>query len=112
PSARILLPVLRYAELLRLHSLPPRRSSDLARSFRCWRRRTGATCTTCPTCRRRIPTRPGTGPARAAGRPSSTGGCSRRPARTPRSEEHTSELQSSYDLVCRLLLEKKNGTTV
>src|SRR5207248_4130873 len=25
-----------------------------------------------------------------------------------RSEEHTSELQSSYDLVCRLLLEKKN----
>src|SRR5437867_6057441 len=29
-----------------------------------------------------------------------------RPART-RSEEHTSELQSPYDLVCRLLLEKK-----
>src|SRR5207248_5809310 len=26
-----------------------------------------------------------------------------------RSEEHTSELQSPYDLVCRLLLEKKNG---
>src|SRR5437867_5304634 len=26
----------------------------------------------------------------------------------PRSEEHTSELQSPYDLVCRLLLEKKN----
>src|SRR5207248_11369899 len=25
----------------------------------------------------------------------------------PRSEEHTSELQSPYDLVCRLLLEKK-----
>ena len=25
----------------------------------------------------------------------------------PRSEEHTSELQSHYDLVCRLLLEKK-----
>src|SRR5437867_6168934 len=25
-----------------------------------------------------------------------------------RSEEHTSELQSPYDLVCRLLLEKKN----
>src|SRR5437667_2807656 len=36
------------------------------------------------------------------------------PARTPsrrseRSEEHTSELQSHHDLVCRLLLEKKNG---
>src|SRR5437588_9008323 len=26
---------------------------------------------------------------------------------TPRSEEHTSELQSHSDLVCRLLLEKK-----
>src|SRR5438034_3486749 len=29
-----------------------------------------------------------------------------------RSEEHTSELQSHSDLVCRLLLEKKNGTSV
>src|SRR5690349_24471741 len=28
--------------------------------------------------------------------------------RTSRSEEHTSELQSRRDLVCRLLLEKKN----
>src|SRR5436190_18656194 len=28
----------------------------------------------------------------------------------PRSEEHTSELQSHSDLVCRLLLEKKNLT--
>src|SRR5207248_4092856 len=28
-------------------------------------------------------------------------------ARAERSEEHTSELQSPYDLVCRLLLEKK-----
>src|SRR5437773_7588331 len=27
----------------------------------------------------------------------------------PRSEEHTSELQSHHDLVCRLLLEKKNS---
>src|SRR5699024_12212386 len=27
-----------------------------------------------------------------------------------RSEEHTSELQSRFDLVCRLLLEKKNYT--
>src|SRR5438874_10526429 len=37
-----------------------------------------------------------------------------RPARPadhllPRSEEHTSELQSRRDLVCRLLLEKKNN---
>src|SRR5690349_23816124 len=29
-------------------------------------------------------------------------------ARSARSEEHTSELQSRRDLVCRLLLEKKN----
>src|SRR5690349_22874052 len=29
-----------------------------------------------------------------------------------RSEEHTSELQSRRDLVCRLLLEKKNPTTL
>src|SRR5699024_2141365 len=31
----------------------------------------------------------------------------RRDIRLPRSEEHTSELQSRFDLVCRLLLEKK-----
>src|SRR5690349_23834424 len=30
-----------------------------------------------------------------------------RPAASARSEEHTSELQSRRDLVCRLLLEKK-----
>src|SRR5437868_13969324 len=29
-----------------------------------------------------------------------------------RSEEHTSELQSRFDLVCRLLLEKKNGVPI
>src|SRR5437867_7265370 len=29
-----------------------------------------------------------------------------------RSEEHTSELQSPYDLVCRLLLEKKKTSSV
>src|SRR5437867_8737121 len=29
------------------------------------------------------------------------------PGHDERSEEHTSELQSPYDLVCRLLLEKK-----
>src|SRR6266487_6000694 len=32
------------------------------------------------------------------------------PATPPRSEEHTSELQSPVHLVCRLLLEKKNPT--
>src|SRR5437867_6803650 len=33
--------------------------------------------------------------------------CSSSRMSAPRSEEHTSELQSPYDLVCRLLLEKK-----
>src|SRR5689334_24113501 len=32
-----------------------------------------------------------------------------RPAGTNRSEEHTSELQSQFHLVCRLLLEKKKN---
>src|SRR5438094_2396492 len=31
---------------------------------------------------------------------------------TSRSEEHTSELQSPYDLVCRLLLEKKKKINI
>src|SRR2546426_4660258 len=35
---------------------------------------------------------------------------SARPTRSPRSEEHTSELQSPCNLVCRLLLEKKKTT--
>src|SRR5207248_10704541 len=47
---------------------------------------------------RRPPSRCGTGGTRSS---------SSRPAPS-RSEEHTSELQSPYDLVCRLLLEKKN----
>src|SRR5438067_3505349 len=37
-------------------------------------------------------------------RTSAAPGCSRH-----RSEEHTSELQSRFDLVCRLLLEKKKN---
>src|SRR5260370_6884577 len=40
-------------------------------------------------------------------RTSTTSGASRKPCR---SEEHTSELQSHLNLVCRLLLEKKNTT--
>src|SRR5689334_25237198 len=34
-------------------------------------------------------------------------GCCRPTRGSPRSEEHTSELQSQFHLVCRLLLEKK-----
>src|SRR5690606_41507220 len=33
-----------------------------------------------------------------------------KPDKTTRSEEHTSELQSRENLVCRLLLEKKNNS--
>src|SRR5689334_23389702 len=63
--------------------------------------------------RRRQPRPRLSGPGRPAGRlrPASPGGIPRRhdhaegPA--PRSEEHTSELQSQFHLVCRLLLEKK-----
>src|SRR2546427_6018905 len=46
---------------------------------------------------------------RSSNRP--RGGVSERPVGRPRagrSEEHTSELQSQSNLVCRLLLEKKN----
>src|SRR3712207_9266277 len=42
--------------------------------------------------------------------PRSAGRRRRRRARCPRSEEHTSELQSRQYLVCRLLLEKKKQT--
>src|SRR5207249_6589344 len=44
----------------------------------------------------------------ALGRKNHYGSRSERGARVARSEEHTSELQSRFDLVCRLLLEKKN----
>src|SRR3712207_7044379 len=46
--------------------------------------------------------REGDAAARLRGR-----GCPHRGASQPRSEEHTSELQSRQYLVCRLLLEKK-----
>src|SRR5260370_17377997 len=37
--------------------------------------------------------------------------CRRHPAGSTRSEEHTSELQSHLNLVCRLLLEKKKDNS-
>src|SRR5256885_12187954 len=43
-------------------------------------------------------------------RGSAAAGCRGGPAQ--RSEEHTSELQSPCNLVCRLLLEKKKGITL
>src|SRR5438445_13699473 len=39
-------------------------------------------------------------------------GAAVRPVPRPRSEEHTSELQSRQYLVCRLLLEKKNNDSL
>src|SRR2546430_7757411 len=59
-----------------------------------------------------VPGRPGPG---MVSRPA-PGACTWQPspgtvlsARCPRSEEHTSELQSQSNLVCRLLLEKKKS---
>src|SRR5689334_24407745 len=70
-----------------LHSFPTRRSSDLPRRLTERQRR----CT----------------PQRVVRRFRVLGGCGLRD-RVHRSEEHTSELQSQFHLVCRLLLEKKN----
>src|SRR2546427_8544952 len=52
----------------------------------------------------------GLGAGRRAGR-ALAGGRDRRGVH-PRSEEHTSELQSQSNLVCRLLLEKKKNTNL
>src|SRR5688572_32037085 len=56
--------------------------------------------------------RPGATPASHRGCAPNRGqppvGGSLRPTLSRRSEEHTSELQSQSNLVCRLLLEKKN----
>src|SRR2546427_7380403 len=46
-------------------------------------------------------------PAYSAIAPSVVGYCTSAPITPGRSEEHTSELQSQSNLVCRLLLEKK-----
>src|SRR2546422_7108414 len=46
-------------------------------------------------------------PSGMATRSSTSGPYNSAAARAPRSEEHTSELQSRLHLVCRLLLEKK-----
>src|SRR5207237_10794872 len=71
-----------YRDHRDLHSFPTRRSSDLHR----------------PESRDvALSMRPGSAQCRPA-----------RSAPGARSEEHTSELQSHLNLVCRLLLEKKN----
>src|SRR5699024_12178516 len=82
-----------HADHRALHSFPTRRSSDLSLLIE------------------------GT-PVRLAGQDSRRGTFVQRHAvlhdretGAERSEEHTSELQSRFDLVCRLLLEKKNKRT-
>src|SRR5260370_23590411 len=57
--------------------------------------------------RARAVRRPRGGEARSRGKPQRGGGAGRAAPGRRRSEEHTSELQSHLNLVCRLLLEKK-----
>src|SRR5689334_24054466 len=57
-------------------------------------------------------TPPATSPSRSAAPRRSPICSSPRRTRRPRSEEHTSELQSQFHLVCRLLLEKKKITCI
>src|SRR5438067_9677333 len=54
----------------------------------------------------------GSSGAGSTGGGTSGGGTSGGGAGGGRSEEHTSELQSRFDLVCRLLLEKKKHRTI
>src|SRR5690606_41723670 len=93
----------------RLHSFPTRRSSDLSPGRR-WcvfhRIRWPPSSTACAPWNR--VRHCGTcGSSRMSPLPCSPGSPPMRPAVSPRSEEHTSELQSRENLVCRLLLEKK-----
>src|SRR5690349_22198000 len=95
--------VYRYGDHRNLHSFPTRRSSDLARPISSstergsrWMERPGPCCFS--TIRQR----------KLRARPMSSSGTAR--MAPTRSEEHTSELQSRRDLVCRLLLEKKKAS--
>src|SRR5690349_23990151 len=84
-----------------LHSFPTRRSSDLTRRRSALRRKRSRRSRAPPAILKIIP----------RGR---RGCCARRsaaPTASIRSEEHTSELQSRRELVCRLLLEKKKTDT-
>src|SRR5699024_12225328 len=86
-----------------VHSFPTRRSSDLRdgsySSVLSWTNSGHK-----PTLRT-APTPPGLGSPVRAHEACQTSGRAHRAQL--RSEEHTSELQSRFDLVCRLLLEKK-----
>src|SRR5207302_8978380 len=92
---------------LALHARPSRGSSDLAAcaAAATFRRR----CRRCRRTARRECALPGTRPWRRAWR---SAGAWIRPPSATRSEEHTSELQSRENLVCRLLLEKKKKAAI
>src|SRR5438309_3821607 len=91
--------------------MPPPPTSTLfpyTTLFRSWR--PGSRRPEAP--RRRLRAHPGRpapppSPPRSERRRRGEGRCHR----APRSEEHTSELQSQFHLVCRLLLEKKKRST-
>src|SRR5690606_41974056 len=87
----------RYGDHRDLHSFPTRRSSDLS---------VGSTSSAPSPATSAVADTEEVTTAAPAAMASSTG--SPKPsAREGRSEEHTSELQSRENLVCRLLLEKK-----
>src|SRR5699024_11809596 len=96
--------------LLHLPCFPTRRSSDLLNT-----RRRESMATNSPLCGVVYNLRSQAWSAsrtRVRARPTMPGCAGYTPRHTaaswlPRSEEHTSELQSRFDLVCRLLLEKK-----
>src|SRR5690606_39867822 len=87
-----------------LHSFPTRRSSDLPSPAPAPRGRRSPTPSRRPARWRPSTRRPAPTPGPSAPPPPAV------PRRRGRSEEHTSELQSRENLVCRLLLEKKNKT--
>src|SRR5690349_23971637 len=84
-----------FADNLDLHSFPTRRSSDLSSVAR----RRAETASAPSIARRRFS--PASFERSLSLHPRRASSAKRR------SEEHTSELQSRRDLVCRLLLEKK-----
>src|SRR5690606_41777123 len=95
------LPFQRYGHVRDLHSFPTRRSSDLSSNRPCSPLSSRA-------CRCSV-RRPGLSDLGSRRRPSRVGKASS--TALERSEEHTSELQSRENLVCRLLLEKKKNET-
>src|SRR5205807_6190037 len=94
-----------------LHSFPTRRSSDLnAFNWKCCKPLSPVSKSHSPW-RARIPPLPPSPPRPIlSSLPGPLLGPTLALASKARSEEHTSELQSPCNLVCRLLLEQKNKT--